>query len=328
MTDAANYVFMGRAMSNTAIYFITGVLMVSDDPTRPQSAPMPMDEIRRIYESKTLTDVEVVSALAGHLDRRLSMSRLEGARKLDSNRGREYATIIRLIVERPYPAKPADRPEAIKSVLDDPARWPGVENPDEVRTCLRLAYNLAGGVPADPELLELLDARGTPREITVLVLEAMARSGVPVRALPRLLELAEDPWGEVVANDVGPPKPRRIYPIRERVPDCLRKLGIVVETLDVEDRQVDAQRGRKLTTTVVKVDRESLTRMLRAWILDGRAGVWKPAAEVVHRIPGDDVSNLIGDLLSNEKLPDEERQLLEGPAAKGGGGPGKAKQGK
>lgn len=285
----------------------------------PEWMPMPMDTIRAIYDSDTLSDEEIVEALALHLDKRISMARLQDPRGHRPGPGYEYGSLIGLMIGRRYPAKPPKRPESIEAVLNGLAARADVANQRELRSYLCLAHNLAGGAPTHPEVLGLLDDRRTPQDIVALALEAMTRSGVPIRSLPRLLELADHPWNLVytvsslsnddIYTDVGPTKPKRFYPIRVRVPSCLRELSIVVKVSDVEDKEVDAQAGRKLTTTVVAVDRASLVGTLQVWLLDRRARVWQPAASVVRNIPGDDVKAMLADLLKSG-LPREKREAL------------------
>lgn len=270
-----------------------------------------MDEIRRIYESTTLSDSEIVEALTRHLDRRISMSRVGAARGKNPSPPQEYATLIRLLALRQYPAKPPERPEAIRTMLERLDASEGIDNKRELRRYLNIALAFAGGRASESELLEVLNNPETPKEIISITLDAMRRSEVPLRALPRILELVDHPWNYIhQETDDSPPPPKRIYPIRVAACECLGRLGIKCEEVVSEDERVDPEWGQKFTTTTIEVDRDSLVATLRAWFRDDDARIWKPAIEAVRRIPGKDVSELIQNLLEDEELPDEKRRLL------------------
>lgn len=275
---------------------------------KPHWEHIPLDEIRSIYESSELSDLEIVRALVDHLDRRISMSRSIGRMKHRPNPPSEYAMLIGFIAERVYPAKPPGRPEVIETVINSLG---ALENARDVQTYLYVSLGLAGGSPPESEILRVLEDPKTPEEIIAVVLDSMSRSNVPIRSLPRLLELADHPMSHIDSPGVGPPAPRRVHPIRERVHDCLDQLNIKCEKVSVKDNNVDPASKRILSTTVLKIDRDSLTTRLRDWLLDDDIEVWRAAVDIVRRVPGEDIDKMLKDLKAERALSPEKLRYLQ-----------------
>ncbi len=274
----------------------------------PSWSPMPLEEIRAIWHDKPLSDTEIVRALVHHLDSRIAMSRAAERAKHRPTPAYEYGMLIGLIAERPYPAEPKGRPEAIEVVMKSLG---SVENEHQVRLYLNLALGLAGGAPSEEATLRVLADQKTPEEILAVALQSMARSRVPIRSLPRLLELSGHPMGYTYAPScVGPPVVVREFAIRDRVLDCLAKLNIRAERLMVDDGTIDASTGKPLLATQVKIDRTSLVSKLREWINDADADVWQAAIEATAKINGQDVNRMINELRSNTTLSAEKLRRL------------------
>ena len=187
-----------------------------------------------------------------------------------------------------------------------------LENERDVRTYLYLSLGLAGGVPPESEILRLVEDPKTPDEIIALTLESMLRSGVPIRSLPRLLQLSDDPTNYVSAPGVGTPVPTLIYPIRQTVCNCLQELEITCETLADDQNTVEVE-GTSFAPTVVKIDRASLVDRFREWLLDDDNEVWRAAAECVRRIPGEDIDQMLKNLTEERVLSPEKLRHLWKP---------------
>jgi len=309
-TGSRNRLMKIRALS---LFTLVGALLATTHtfPAPPEERkwePSPLDEIRAIWHDKPLSDIEIVRALVAHLDRRISMSRLVHTTPLHPNPPYEYGMIIGLIAERPYPAKPTGRPEAIEAVIKSLGP---VENEEEVRSYLNLALGLAGGTPSEPEMLNLLTGSKTSEIIVAVALQSMSRSHVPIRSLPRLLELSDHPMSSILTPScVGPAPVERKFAIRDLVLECLVRLGIKAERVLVDDGTMDAISGKPLPATQIKIDRGSLVARLRDWLRDDKPEVWLAAMEAVEDIRGEDVDRMINDLRSDGTLAPEKLRHL------------------
>lgn len=276
-------------------------------PSEPDWEPSPLDEIRAIWHDRPLSDIEIVRALAGHLDRRISMSRLIHKTPVNPNPPYEYGMLIGLIAERPYPAKPKGRPEAIETVMQSLG---DVENEDELRSYLNLALGLAGGSPSEDAMLRILTDPKTPEEIVAVALDSMSKSKVPIRALPRLLELTEHPMNYVDPDCTRMTPPQRVFAIRDRVVDCMGRLGVKCEKSLVDDGSFAPGSDQRQPTTVVTVDRASLVEKLRLWIVSADESDWRGGMDALNEIPGADVDQLVTTLRADRTLPLEKARSL------------------
>lgn len=251
--------------------------------------PAPMDEVRRIYDSKSLSDEKIVEGLILVLDGRITMARNFPGQGRPTP-GYEYANLLQLIAERPYPAKPVGRPGAIHTVMTTLASKNALQNPAEVNSLLNIALGLAGEAH-DAELLAFLENQNTASEITFITLSAMENSHVPMRALPRLLTLAGDSMNFVDPSRLGHPKPERIFPMRDKVFSCLKNLGVKSTLVHVDDKP--DHWGRKFSTTVVEIDRPALISKLRESIRSKDLKTKSEALEISQKIGDDDVKSML-----------------------------------
>lgn len=276
----------------------------------PKWKPLPVDEIGALLVNKTLSEAEIVRALVAHLDQRISMSRLLYTTYQNTNPPYEYGMIVWMIAERVYPAKPKGRPEVIEAVIKSLGP---VENEKEVRSYLNLALGIAGGTPDEDDLLRMLGDPDTDEITLSVVLQAMSRSSkVPIRSLPRVLELADHPMSSIAGDSCAPPhNVQRKYAIRDLVLECLDRLGIKAEKTLVDDGTVDPASGKPLPETRVSVDRTSLVNRLKGWIVDDDPKVWRAGIDVAKDIPGEDVGQMIDNLRVNRSLNQEKLRHLK-----------------
>jgi hypothetical protein len=270
--------------------------------------PAPLDEIRAIWHDRPLSDIEIVRALVDHLDRRISVSRLHDP-KVKPSPPNQYALLIGLIAERPYPAKPTGRPDAVEAVIRSLGP---VENEEEVLLYLNLSVGLAGGSPSEEKMLRVLTDSRTPEEIIFVALQSMSRSTkVPIRSLPRLLELSDHPMSSITTPScVGPAAVERKFPIRDLVLECLTKLNIRAERIMVDDGTVDPATGTPLPATHVKIDRGSLAALFRDCVQSADVRIWKAALDAIIQIPGDDMDKLVEELEVDRTLAGEKGRYL------------------
>jgi len=282
------------------------------EPTRANRmhwTEMPMDEIRMVYDRADLSDRQKVLALSQYIDRRISVSRLKQKGISAEDAAYDYAVLIRLIAVNPGAAKPLLRQE-IQAVIKQLDSVSNIDNKKEVRTYLYVALSYAGGISPESQLLKLLHNPTTQAEMVHTVLEAMHRSQVPIRALPRLLELSKHPWNMLeFVTDVGPPQtPPRIYPIRTMSCNNLLKLGIRCQATRVPGKK--PSQPAEQWETVIRIDRNSLVAKLQAWLLSNERKVWQAAADIAYQIPGKDVQAMLHDLLRSGKLTAQKKQAL------------------
>ncbi len=243
----------------------------------------PTEEINKITEGRTLSDVEQVVALTYHLDKRISLASSPGRPMYKGfGVGEEYKTLIESTVERYW--KHTARPEAVAAVLANLDSMPNIKNKQEVRSLLFVALALAGGDAPEDELLKPFNDPHTPQEIIYLILGGMLGSKrpqdgelprlvevtdcpprVPLGALPRLLKLTEHPWSYLTGSDVVMPdiKQKRMYPIRELAYACLLELGITAEKVTVPSNDVDEDGDPQISVTEIRVDKASAKKKLR-----------------------------------------------------------------
>lgn len=312
MTSRRNFNALRRAARFSLSRYLTACILgliaecsLGAQALEEKWEPSPLDEIRAIHHDKSLSDIEIVRALTGHLDRRISMSRLVHTTPLDPSPPYEYGMIIGLIAERPYPANPKARPEAIEAVIRSLGP---VENEKEVRSYLNLALGRAGGTPDEADLLRMLEDPDTDEITLAVALKAMSHSKhVPIRALPRLLELSDHPMSSISADScVGPHDVKRKFAIRDLVIECLTRLEIKAERVLVDDGTVDQMSGKPLPETRIKIDRSSLVARLRDWLRSDDTKTWKAAAHAAKEIRGEDVDRMISDLQAEGTLTFEK----------------------
>ena len=261
----------------------SGSRMNADEGADQKWEDYPTEEISRIMLSKTFSDAEQVVALTYHLDKRISLApSLKRPKGTQVSPGREYKTLINHIVEHYW--KHTARPEVVAAVLANLDRMPNIKNKEAVRSLLYVALALAGGDAPENELLRMLNDPDTPQEIVYQILGGMlgskrpqdgklpgfvevtnCPSRVPLRALPRLLELVEHPWSDITGGDViGTHDVReRIYPIRELAYACLLELGVKAEKVTVPSKGVDEDGDPQISVTEIRVDKASAKKKLR-----------------------------------------------------------------
>lgn len=251
---------------------------------------VPMDEIRMTYESKTLSDSEIVARLVRYLDQRITMARTHPGHTQPTP-GSEYATLLTLIAERPYPATPKGRPTAIHAVLKSLDSTSDISNVVEVRALLYLALGLAGE-PHSPEILGFLDSQNSSPELLMIALRSLEHSEVPIRALPSLLRLSTNPWSTIDPKSMGHPRTERKFPVREAVFGCLQKLDVKVELIRSPDAQPDSL-GRRLEITTINIDRPSLVEQLRKRLRSDNPQTKAESLDIAQRIGGEDVKAML-----------------------------------
>lgn len=271
--------------------------------------PMPMDQVRVILNDSSLSPTEKVARLTVQLDERISMSGIKGGPNVGPTPGSEYGSLIALMATRGYSVDAQVDFHPIEAVLDKLDSTPEIQNKQEVRSYLNVALLYARGNPPESEILKSLNNSDTPKEVINLILQGFKRTHVPIRALPRLLELADEPWNYVHWPGVGPQKPEKISPIKNEVAECLHALGVKAEKVPLEDKESD-EWGNRLTSTSIVVDRQSLRARLRELILDDNNEVWQPAVDAVRKIPGNDIRDLVNGLVKSDSLPDAKKRAL------------------
>jgi len=283
----------------------------------PEWVPFPVKEIGKIIDSFELSDIQKVEALTRHLDKRISLASVEnppGHKYPTSHKpdpAGEYAGLIRAIADKNNRTDSPGRPKAVQLVLSRLDNLPDIVNKEQVRCYLYIALAYAGGNVPESKLLGLLnDAETSPAMIQV-ILQAMEKSAVPIRALPRLLELTKNSYHYVFMLDIGPPNPRRIYPIREAALAALTQLGIQAKAVSIADENVDPGWKARLSTTVIEVDQKSIVTNLRQWLGSDDPQIWKPAAEIIPQIPGNDVQEMVAELMKQNTLSAEKKRALK-----------------
>lgn len=252
--------------------------------------PVPMDEIRMTYESKTLSDSEIVTRLVHHLDQRITQARTYPGHTQPTP-GSEYATLLMLISERPYPATPKERPGEIRAVLQSLSSTDDISNVVEVRALLYLALGLAGE-PHSQEILGFLEAPNRSPELLMIALKALEHSEVPMRALPSLLRLSTNPWSTIEPKSMGHPRTERKFPVREAVFGCLQKLGVKAALVRAPEAQPDSL-GRRLEITTINIDRVSLVEQLRKGLRSDNPQMKAESLDIAQRIGGEDMKDML-----------------------------------
>lgn len=246
-----------------------------------------------ILDNETLSDAEKVIAMTRHLDKLITLAPLTPLDILNTTDhekkkmrpGDNYGWLIDMMVETDDWKKrfPVARPQAVAAALAALDTMPGIKNKQAVRSVLYVALALAGGDAPEDQLLHLLNRPDTPQEIVYRILGGMLGSdrpvvqdiprlvkitrpaSVPLRALPRLLELADHPWSYATGTYPGNPEPqRRIYPIRELAYACLLELGVQTKKVTVPTTGENEDGEQQVSVTQVKVDRASADKKLRA----------------------------------------------------------------
>lgn len=243
----------------------------ADESGSTKWTPLPMDEIRKTINSTELSDAQKVTALTRHLDKRISMEFVKRVSEHEANlHYMDYARLIGFMSLLDRPVKAPRTPEPIQEALDKLDSMTDIVNKERVRVYLYIALGKAGGNPPERVLLTLLNDTKTPNWVLCSVLGAMQNSKVPLRALPRLLELVSDHWNYVQpamlaggTDDLGRrlDESRLIFPLREIACEVLQKLGVQSEKTLVEG-DYDPKLKRRLPITVIKVDRRSSARAL------------------------------------------------------------------
>ena len=276
-------------MTSLNFFLLAARLAFAGETAHPTWEPMPLDEIRRVYESKTLSDTEIVMELVKHLDRTITMASVARTQH-KTMLARDYATLLRMIAERPYPAKPPERPEVVREMMDS-LGTSGIRNQKEVKEYLSIALVLAGSSPG-PDVMEFLTRQDTPKELIVVILRGCARANPPIALLPFLIARATDSWNYRWAERLGPRHPRRVFPIREAVKKNLDVLGVAVG----ERRELDLvpnKWGEQLETLHLEINRKSLANRLRQAIRSEDAETRRQAVEAARKIGGDDMKALV-----------------------------------
>lgn len=276
--------------------------------------PLSMEEIATILSRDDLSNVKKIEALTRQLDRRITLSNIKDrGSKRDSTD--EYTTLMAFIAVPGLRTDTPKDPEAIKTVLSELDTTEGIKNKEKVRTFLYIALGIAGGHSPEAVLLSFLNDPHTSKELLDSVLGAMYYGDVPIRALPRLLQLSHHPTNYIDPGPdvgIGPEShPQRIYPLREMAYRNLQKLGIQCNKVLLEDKTIEPQMRHKLFITEIRVNRASLVAKLRAWLLSDDPQVWQPAAEIARQIPGQDVQAMLHQLLQSGKLSAPKRAVIE-----------------
>jgi|GEM_PF-4355351 len=292
-------------------FCVTGIAQKATESALT-STPLPLDKMNSIRFDTNLSDQQKVLALIHILDQRISQAPIPDPTGNKPAPAHEYSYIIRYIAAHNDDTKASrnGRIHAIETVISQLNTLQDITHKDEVRTYLYIALASAGGNAPEDVLLSLLNNPDSPTDILNAVLIAMQYSTVPIHSLPRLLELTEHPYNYVFLNDLGTPNPRRIYPIREAALADLTQLGIQAKAVSIKDEKVDPGWKARLSTTVIEIDRKSLVAKLREWLSSDDPKIWRPAAEVIHQIPGDDIKTMLTNFLKQNKLSDEKKQVL------------------
>lgn len=278
--------------------------------------PLPLDETNRIRLSN-LSDEEKIKAYVRLLDSRITLTSVEnppGHRYPTSYKpdpAVEYSYLIRLMAKEEGPADAPGRPKAVNTVLGKLDQMSDIRNKDQVRIYLQIALAVAGGNAPESTLLRLLNDESQSWIMFLLVMEAMRNSHVPIRALPRLIELTSDPYNFVTDNSIGVSNPRRVFPIRDASYETILELGVKAEKRFIEDEQIDPKRGVRLKSTVIEISRASLLARLRMWLSSGDEAIWRAAIGIVQQIHGADVQAMLVALLKGNELSEEKKQVLE-----------------
>src|SRR5690606_29563928 len=75
-----------------------------------------------------------------------------------------------------------------------------------------------------------------------------------------------------------------------------------------EDENVDPGWKARLSTTVIEVDQKSIVTNLRQWLNSDDPQIWKPAAEIIPQISGDDVQKMVADLIKRNSLSAKKQE--------------------
>lgn len=225
-----------------------------------------------------------------------------------------YTGVITFMANPTTGASKIRNPQAIREVLDGLDEMPDIKNKILVRDALYIALAYAGGEPPASEFLKLLNTSELG-PITVIILQAMRNSQVPIRSVPRLLQLLDDSFYflDDGGTDLGEYNPKRIYPVREAACEDLAALGIQCEKTRVEVEQYEdiAHQTLKMPTTQIKLDRQALLNKLREWMQSDDPQTWSAASEVLQQIPDADVRALLDELRNDQNLSPEKRTALK-----------------
>ena len=260
----------------------------ADKPLKWESLNNPR-VVETILENKSLSDTEKVAALAYELDKCITLAPLTppdilNTTDYEKKKMQPINDYDWLIDSMAWDRKGKVRPQAVASVLDNFNTMAGIRNKSAVQSLLYVALNLAAGDAPESELLDLLDDPDTPSQIRFRILSGMLRSKrprvspniytdnlptlfwtpgpprVPLRALPILLELVDDPWDTTfyTADSLV-----RVYPVRELAYACLLELDVKAEKISVPDTEFDERGKLKLPKTLIRVDKASARKKLR-----------------------------------------------------------------
>jgi hypothetical protein len=214
-----------------------------EESGQPPPRRLLADRARALYEADVADEVRV-REMARLLDDTLAIG---------EQIPREAAGFVRLIAF--HPTAHQRKPEPIASFL---ATKPTFEKQDKTVSLLRLALSLARADGSDPEnSMAFLRFRDTVPDLDELALLALAPHP-PLNALSAILDQTRSSWSFVQCPGVGTPDPKREFPARTASARCLKNMGIKCEVREETDALPDNEWGRRLTTTVVSVDADSL----------------------------------------------------------------------
>ncbi len=244
--------------------------------------------VEAMLKDADMTDEVRLAKLASLLAERVAIT-LSGE-YARSGAGREYARLAGMMANESISIKNTRSLEKLyESMVKEKARH-------AVCIGLALAWARGDGTPAEPALAVLAewteDADPAMAGMALYVL----MPAVPLEATPFLLKLVHHPFysGEGITPH-RPPEPR-VYPVRRAAVECLRKLGVVVDT-DVELREVC-------------INRPSLVNRLRAWVMDADEAVWRKGVRLLRLVSGEDVKALREQLRAEKDLPEAKRTAL------------------
>lgn len=266
-------------------------------------------ELSRIVRSSTLPDEQKITALAKLLDRRIVPENITLSEKEAEDYGRDLAQLVTAIAYLNHPIKNPGTALSIHRLIQSGASS-GFRNTQQVMTYLNIALGLAGGNPPENVMLTLINDGNTSDDVLKLTLRAMTVSGVPIRAIPRLLQFGQHNRSHIERDDLGPSHPRRVYPVRKAAAECFEKLGVDVKRTMAHETPIGWK--EQISVTNYLVQRQSLAGKLEQWILSDDESKWRPALESARSISGPEVATMLRSLKEKSGLPDYKRKILEG----------------
>ncbi|MDD2708930.1 MAG: hypothetical protein PHV34_13170 [Verrucomicrobiae bacterium] len=276
----------------------------------PAIQPLPMDQIRTLYENKNLSDASVVNALVDYLNERILQSKqptAAGAMK-GVNPARDIAILIRLIAKNPHSSKSDERMKAIRQAME---AFKDSENAKDLISYLNLAIGLNGEKIPENQVLGILTQERVPPEIIIVLMDAMSKSDVPIRALPELVRRSKDPFYYDQEEGVGLQSLQRIYPVREAAYSCLLRLGVRCDKERRNAVEDDKEGGVKRGELIVNIDRTSLLMALQKWLAAKDADVWQAALDVVADLSEKDILKTYEELKKSGVLSKEKVAYFE-----------------